>query len=379
VKGLRRITAGALAAAGAAIFASGAFAAPPGARGHVYVDDNTAGTNTIAAFDRLADGSLVPTPGSPFTTGGAGTGGSLASQGAIQITDDGRYVLAVDAGSNTISSLRIKPDGGLQLADVEPSGGVLPVSIAVHGGLVYVANAGTGGSDYTGITVNAGGQLAPIPGSTVPLPDDAQPGDVFFSPDGSKLVGTRVNTSLIDSFVVGADGRLTAAPGSPFAAQGVGPFGSEFRPTSSVQLFVSNAHNGGTNGTISALADAADGTLTSIGASPYPDLQAAPCWVEISHDGRYLFAVNTASTSVSRFEIAADGSLTLLGSTPFSQTAGIGATDARLSADGSTLYVLESAAGALAAFSVDGGSLTALAGLTAALPVGAAPSGVATV
>ncbi len=31
--------------------------------GHVYVDDNTAGTNTIGAFDRHADGTLTPSPG----------------------------------------------------------------------------------------------------------------------------------------------------------------------------------------------------------------------------------------------------------------------------------------------------------------------------
>jgi len=28
--------------------------------GHVYVNDNTAGTNTIGAFDRHADGTLTP-------------------------------------------------------------------------------------------------------------------------------------------------------------------------------------------------------------------------------------------------------------------------------------------------------------------------------
>jgi hypothetical protein len=33
--------------------------------GHVYLDDNTAGENTIGAFDRHADGSLTPMPGSP--------------------------------------------------------------------------------------------------------------------------------------------------------------------------------------------------------------------------------------------------------------------------------------------------------------------------
>jgi hypothetical protein len=39
-----------------------------------------------------------------------------------------------------------------------------------------------------------------------------------------------VGTSQIDSFTVGLSGRLTAAPGSPFTAQGVGPFDSQFRP-----------------------------------------------------------------------------------------------------------------------------------------------------
>ena len=34
--------------------------------GHVYLDDNTAGTNTISGFDRHLDGSLTPLAGSPF-------------------------------------------------------------------------------------------------------------------------------------------------------------------------------------------------------------------------------------------------------------------------------------------------------------------------
>ena len=111
------------------------------------------------------------------------------------------------------------------------SGGNKPVSIAVHDNLVYVANAGDGASNYTGFTLNAGGHLRPLAGSTFTLPDGSSPGDVLFNGDGTRLVGTRVNTSLIDSFTVGSSGRLTAAPGSPFAAQGPGPFGSEFSPT----------------------------------------------------------------------------------------------------------------------------------------------------
>jgi len=199
--------------------------------GHLYVDDNTAGANTVAGFDRHADGTLTPLPGSPFSVGGAGTGIGTGSQGALQLSADGRYLLAADAGSNQISVLRIKPDGGLTDAGGSPvwSGGNEPVSIAVHDSLVYVANAGNGASNYTGFTLNAGGHLTPLIGSTFPLPDGSSPGDVLFNGDGSRLVGTRVGPSLIDSFTVGSSGLLTAAPGSPFAAQGPGPFGSDCR------------------------------------------------------------------------------------------------------------------------------------------------------
>src|SRR5207253_9532939 len=96
-------------------------------------------------------------------------------------------------------------------------------------------------------------------------------------------------------------GRRTAAPGSPSPAQGLGPFGSEFRPTKPEQLFVSTAHDGAGAGTVSAFRDSANGTLTSIGSSPFADNQTAPCWVEITHDGRFLFTTNTASGTISRY------------------------------------------------------------------------------
>src|SRR5438128_11399129 len=133
----------ALTAAGGAV-AAGSASAAADVVGHLYVDDNTAGTNTIAAFDRHADGSLTPLHGSPFAAGGAGTGTGTGSQGALQISSDGKYLLAVDAGSNQVSVLRIGSDGEPGPIGGGPvsSGGVRPVSIAVHGSLVYVAHAG---------------------------------------------------------------------------------------------------------------------------------------------------------------------------------------------------------------------------------------------
>jgi 6-phosphogluconolactonase len=352
---------------------------PARVAGHVYINDNTAGTNTIAAFDRHADGSLTPVDGSPFPAGGAGAGNGLASQGAVQVTDNGRYLLAVDAGSNQVSVLRIKHDGSLRLVGVASSGGALPDSVTVHGDLVYVANSGAGDSNYTGFILAHHGDLIPLPGSTVTLSATAAPADVLFNQSGTKLVGTEVGPSVIDSFTVGRNGLLTAAPDSPLAAQGLGPFGSEFRPTNPNQLFVSNAHNGTAgSGTVSAFNDSGNGTLTSIGSSPFADLQTAPCWVEITPNGQFLFTVNTGSGEISRYSIAREGTLTLLGSTPVGATGGVGAVDARLSPDGRTLYVDESRIGKVGEFAVNGGSLTELAGSPVSLPAGATPVGVAT-
>ena len=248
-----------------------------------------------------------------------------------------------------------------------------------HRSLVYVANAGAGGSSYSGFRFFAG-HLWHIPGSTIALPDDAMPGQILLNGNGSALIATRVGPSagpsFIDSFRVGPFGRLIAAPGSPFAAQRVGPFGSAFRPTNPRQLFVSNAHDGTLAGSVSAYRVARDATLTPIGDSPFADDQTAPCWVEISHDGKYLFAVNTASTSISSYRIAQDGSLTLLGSTALHSPTGLRPFDARLDPAGRYLYIVDAGAKAVSVLAVHGGDLTELPSSPVPVPGGVAPFGI---
>jgi 6-phosphogluconolactonase (cycloisomerase 2 family) len=96
--------------------------------------------------------------------------------------------------------------------------------------------------------------------------------------------------------------------------------------------------------------------------------------VEVTHDGRFLFTVNTGSGSISRYRIATSGRLRLLGSTPLA-TSNAGAVDARLSPDGRNLYVDQSKADSLAELAVSGGALTEVGAVS--LPAGAAPAGVA--
>ena len=135
--------------------------------GNVYVLTNQVEANAVAVFDRGADGSLVAE--GVYPTGGTGTAGSLASQGAVALPRR-RLVLAVNAGSNSISSFRVRRCG-LQLVDVEPSGGVMPTSIAYDDGLAYVLNAGAPNS-ISGFRVRFDGELYPIAGSSRALSGD---------------------------------------------------------------------------------------------------------------------------------------------------------------------------------------------------------------
>ena len=57
----------------------------------------------------------------------------------------GHVLLAVNAGSNTLSLFRVARGDKLLLKQVVASGGEFPVSIAVRGDLVYVLNAGVEG------------------------------------------------------------------------------------------------------------------------------------------------------------------------------------------------------------------------------------------
>src|SRR5437870_7773571 len=101
-----------------------ASAASGGAAGAVYALTNSPAGNAVVAYQRGADGSL--TPAGSFPTGGMGMAG-LSSQGAVIVSDDHQLLFAVNAGSNSISSFRIRP-GGLDLADTAASDGTMPIS-----------------------------------------------------------------------------------------------------------------------------------------------------------------------------------------------------------------------------------------------------------
>src|SRR5205823_809626 len=109
--------------------------------GAVYLQSNDAAKNEIVAYERTADGSLTYV--GAYETGGRGTGKPhLPSQSSLLLADGGRWLLAVNAGSDEISLFAVE-DRALRLADTVFSGGSTPTSVAARGNLVYVLNNGS--------------------------------------------------------------------------------------------------------------------------------------------------------------------------------------------------------------------------------------------
>jgi 6-phosphogluconolactonase (cycloisomerase 2 family) len=171
--------------------AAGASAQPGGgdrnsSQGAVYTMSNAADGNAVLVFDRLADGRLVPAASVP--TGGNGTGTGLGSQGALTLTRNERWLLAVNPGSNTLSLFEVQARG-LRLTDVVATDGEQPISVTEHHGVVYVVNAGS--DSIAGFRLGSDGRLQPISGSVQPLGGSGvAPAQISFTPDGSFLLVT---------------------------------------------------------------------------------------------------------------------------------------------------------------------------------------------
>src|SRR5208282_2867512 len=96
-------------------------------------------------------------------TGGTGTGAGLASQGAVELSEDGTWLYAVNAGSNDISIFRV--GRGLTLTSRFASGGTTPISLTVHDHLLYVLNTG-GTGNISGFALDSRGGATALKGST---------------------------------------------------------------------------------------------------------------------------------------------------------------------------------------------------------------------
>lgn len=329
---------------------------PHGHAGAVYTMTNNPSGNEVAVFDRAADGTL--TLADTVATGGNGSGGGtdpLASQNSLVLSQNGKWLLAVNAGSNDISVFRVKSDG-LELTDTIGSGGTMPVSVAIASNRVYVLNNGAQ-ANISGFFLRHG-LLTPIPHSTRSL-GTGNFGQVGFDNSARHLIITDKADSELLVYRLSRWGIPSADPVTT-PSSGTTPFG--FTTEKSGRILVVEVNGG--NGAVSSYRVERNGALQLISGSVASG-QAAACW--IASDGHGLaFTTNPGSPSLSSYDYNRKGAVTLLDATA---ATGAATLDAGITRDGRFLYALNPGGGGIQMFHIGhGGSLTDL---------GLAPGGLA--
>jgi 6-phosphogluconolactonase len=337
-----------------------------GGGGHVYTLSNQTSGNRVMDYKRASDGTLTLL--ATYASGGNGSGGGLGNQGAVILTDadddDDNFLLAVNAGSNSISSFKVS-ENGLTLKSTISSGGMRPVSITQHDGLVFVLNAG-GNGNISGFHLSENGLLYAITGSTRPLSSNASgPAQIEFVNDGEVLVITEKATNKIITYRVNENGR----PGAMHSITSANPTPFGFAVGKGDNIFVSEAAGGAPGAsTLSSYSIRENGSIT-LRQGPVGAGQSAACWVVVTKNGKYAYTTNTASNNLTTFNVNNNGNISV--NTAISATSSTGPIDAALSKNSKFLYVLNGGTRTISAFTVaPDGSLSNVQSV-AGLPTGA--------
>lgn len=376
--------------------------------GAVYTGTDAA-KNGLVAYGRRPDGTLAYI--GEYLSGGAGarlnTGGPIdpliSAHSVLNV--DNRFVLQINAGSNTISAFRVNKDFSLTLASEVPTDGFGPDTIAERDGVVYVANVDsdvvcTGPQDEVGnlvaFTLNPGtGQLREIPSSKRQLL--GRPSDVAVAPDGRSLVvslynagSTAISESAanaeLESFAVARPGFLTPSPVSTVISTQrnnnqnrnlPGAIGIAIREFGGHDVVVATeSREWLANGQPAPLSQFQTGSVSIFelndSSSLHPlsldvptssqvttgptNTSTSSCWISFDRDGRTFWVISASSSIISSFEFNDDGSVKELESraatgvavNPNAPNPAAGATgfvDVAETGDSAFLYDLESGAG----------------------------------
>lgn len=272
---------------------------------YLYTESNALGGNIIIGFTQKSDGSLINR--NEYASGGYGSGEGLGSQGALCISRDMNLLFAVNAGSSTITSFRIRPNGSLQLLFTLSSNGLLPRSLTMYGNLLYVLNEQS--STISGFTVEPNGFFSKIKGAEHSLSGfDVDAPQISFQPDGKALYVTEKATNLIDKFNVDNTGAITSATFT--TSTGITPFGFDYSLRAKAMI-VTNAANGFSGaGSCTSYKINGSGDLKAVNG--VGNFETSPCWLATTEYGSFAFVSNTGSNNISSYYIDTDGALTLL-------------------------------------------------------------------
>lgn len=289
----------------------------------IYVENNDFhdNKNAILAFRINAAGKMESLPGSPFLTGGAGLGNPAQILGPddqdtpIMITADGKFLLAVNGGSNTIAVFAINADGSLRAVPGSPfsSRGETPVSLAGMDNYIFAVNKSQNPlspvsmkPNYVSFTISATGSLSPVAGGKFETTEGSSPAQALVSNDHKFLFGVDFLGFMADppvgtlrSFIINTTGTLTPAAGTPQMLPGNngGALGLWQHPKDNT-LYVGFP----VSSRIGVYEiNPASGSLTY---SKSVSAGAAACWLRTNKQGDRLYVLNSAEATVGIYNIS---------------------------------------------------------------------------
>ena len=401
--------------------------------GEGQVDGNVQGPNAVVAYGQAADGTLTIV--GTYPTGGNGgdfDGGEgldpLISAYALTKTPDNQFVLAVNAGSSSVTAMKVNADFSLTATatgnteDLGPNSIAFKPTPAMAGvrGLVYVSNITRAEflaqgepaqqGSVIGFWLTDDGNLVPVDNSIRDLAN--RPSAVQFSPDGNFLVVASINSgaSALASgsedelvvYTVNADGTLSAgavgAGTSTLRGNAEGrnlPSAIGFQIVGDNYVVVTEARefqpNGAPpafpalqDGSVSTWQIQADGSLTPIDldvASGTNNTGRTACWLDFSDENTF-FVSNAIEAGLAAYSFN-NGDIELLDQTAAQGTGATGNTtdpaaafgttegwiDLWISDDGKYLYQLFGLSGEIGVYAIDGTSLTLIEEISGDLPV----------
>jgi 6-phosphogluconolactonase (cycloisomerase 2 family) len=293
----------------------------------IYIQTNDPAGNSVLAYRHTGDGNLTQITGSPFSTGGNGVANPMQMLGPddsdqqLFLTDDHKFLLTVNAGSNTIAVFNVAASGSLSpvAGSPFPSGGETPVSVYASGNYVYVVNKSqnpvnptTTDPNYVTFTLGVDGTLTKVPSSMVTTTPGSSPTQALISNNNNFLFGTDFlgfqlspPVGTLRSFTIDSSGVLSPLPGTPLAIPGMGgALGLWQHPNADV-LYVGFP----LQGKVGIYNIASTGMLiymSTVNAGP------AACWLRTTSSGNYLYSLNSGNNTITAYNSSSPMSPSLI-------------------------------------------------------------------
>jgi len=282
---------------------------------YIQTNDFNDNKNAVLAYHHV-NGQLQQF-GGPFYTKGSGVGnpeqilGPLDSDYELRVSSDGKYLMTVNSGSNTIAVFAIKSNGALDHVPGSPfpSGGQTPVSIDIAGNWVFVVNKSQDplhptpqAPNYATFKIDGNGKLTFVskfettPGSS-PTQNLVSRNKKFLFGDDFLGFMLKPPVGTLRSFIIGESGSLIPVAGTPYFVPGNatgmnGALGLWEHPVSPV-LYVGFP----VLGQVASFAiDQTDGSLKHQATLP---AGKAACWIRTNKSGSRTYVLNSGENTVS--------------------------------------------------------------------------------